>query len=137
MICRQNNWDAMIGDNIFLINGLVGYITNIDLEFSTAKRLTIDFRPEFLSESFYDLALDREYLRLPFQYRKSYISRMNKFEYGYAITCHLAQGSQYNKVIVVNEPLVTHCLETMVIYGSHSCYRPTYHSKLRRIYGFT
>ena len=104
MICRQNNWDAMIGDNIFLINGLVGYITNIDLEFSTAKRLTIDFRPEFLSESFYDLALDREYLRLPFQYRKSYISRMNKFEYGYAITCHLAQGSQYNKVIVVNEP---------------------------------
>ena len=42
----------MIGDNIFLINGLVGYITNIDLEFSTAKRLTIDLdQSSYLSPS--------------------------------------------------------------------------------------
>ena len=27
----------------------------------------------------------------------------NKFEFGYAITCHLAQGSQYNNVLVYNE----------------------------------
>ena len=84
--------------------GLVGYITDINLENSTSKRLTIDFRPEFMTESFIDLPMDREYLKLPAQYRKSHMSRLNKFEYGYAITCHLAQGSQYNKVIVINEP---------------------------------
>jgi exodeoxyribonuclease-5 len=27
------------------------------------------------------------------------------FEYGYSITCHLAQGSQYNTVIVKYEPV--------------------------------
>ena len=104
MICRQNNWNASIGDNIYLINGMVGYITDIDLESSSAKRLTIDFRPEFMNESFIDLPMDRDYLKLPAAYRKSHMSRLNKFEYGYAITCHLAQGSQYNKVIVINEP---------------------------------
>jgi exodeoxyribonuclease-5 len=31
------------------------------------------------------------------------VTYANKFEYGYAITCHLSQGSQYNKVLVYNE----------------------------------
>lgn len=104
LICRQNNWNVSINDNIYLINGLVGYVTDISLEDSTRKRLSIDFRPEFLNDSFERISLDREYLHLDADARKVHFTKLNKFEFGYAITCHLAQGSQYNKVIVVNEP---------------------------------
>ena len=104
MICRQNNWSVSIDDTIYLINGLVGYVTDIHLEESTRKKLSIDFKPEFMDESFTNISMDRDYLGLDANARKTYFTKLNKFEYGYAITCHLAQGSQYNKVIVVNEP---------------------------------
>ena len=29
MVCRQNNWKLSIDNNIFLINGLVGYVENV------------------------------------------------------------------------------------------------------------
>lgn len=104
LICRRNNWGVSLDDNIYLINGMVGYVTDVQLERSTKKRLSIDFRPEFLDESFYDIDMDRDYINLSAELRKEYFTKLNIFEYGYAITCHLAQGSQYDKVVVINEP---------------------------------
>ena len=48
--------------------------------------------------------LDYKYIQLPYLDRKLYgISRFNKFEYGYAITTHLSQGSQYPRVLFIDE----------------------------------
>lgn len=104
IICRQNDWDRFIGD-ISLTNGVIGFIEDIDYSHSNSKRLFIDFRPDFLEESFKGLYLDRKYIVLPYEAKQKYgISKYEKFEYGYCITAHLSQGSQYDRVLFIDEP---------------------------------
>ena len=68
--------------------------------------MLIDFRPEFMDESFHKIPINHSY---PF---KSYNDRVSTptrfmngvaFEFGNAITCHLSQGSQYDTVLVYVE----------------------------------
>jgi len=104
LICRQNNWDESIGENIFLINGMIGFVEDIDAESYDGRSLAIDFRPEFMeTRAFEGIRIDYKYLNLPHGMKKTYISYYNKFEFGYAITCHLSQGSQYEKVLIYDE----------------------------------
>lgn len=103
IICRQNVWDRCIYDNIYLINGMIGYITDIDVEGFNKTFMWINFRPEFIEDSFDNIPLDYKFLFLSQKEKESYIAKGIKFEYGYAITCHLAQGSQYKKVLIHNE----------------------------------
>lgn len=104
LICRENNWNVSLGRNIFLINGLIGFVKHIDYESSSHDKLIIDFQPEFIKNScFENIDLDLYYLKLNHVERNSYRSKLNKFEYGYAITCHLAQGSEFNSVLLFNE----------------------------------
>jgi len=104
MICRKNNWSRSIDDNIYLVNGMTGFIEDIDGKTYNGKSLEVDFRPDFLEDDvFRNLKIDMDYLRLPSNQKGSYYSRLDKLEYGYAITCHLAQGSQQDKVLVYQE----------------------------------
>ncbi len=104
LICRQNNWDEYIG-NISLTNGLVGFVESIDKSTLYKGFMTIDFRPDFMDESFHDIGLDYNYIRLEHSERADYgMSSSNKFEYGYAITSHLSQGSEYDRVLYIREP---------------------------------
>jgi exodeoxyribonuclease-5 len=103
MICRQNNWDECLG-NIFLTNGLVGNITNIDYSTLYKNIIFIDFKPDFMDESFECIPLDYKYLRTPVNERNNYgMSDYNKFEFAYVITTHLSQGSEYNRVLFMDE----------------------------------
>lgn len=107
IICRQNNWSRSIDNEIYLINGLIGYVDNVYLETYNKRSICIDFRPEFLQTSaFHKLEIDYKYICAPYeeklQMKRSYY---NKFEYAYAITCHLSQGSEYGKVLVYNEDI--------------------------------
>jgi exodeoxyribonuclease-5 len=101
MICRENRWGESIDDTIYLVNGLVGYVEYVDIESIKPDEMVIDFRPEFLKDKmFHNLPIDRKYMNMSYAAKRGYYSHINKFEYAYAITTHLAQGSQYNKVIV-------------------------------------
>lgn len=103
IICRQNNWDKEV-DGIFLTNGLVGFITDVDRSRSRRGYTMIGFRPDFMDTSFEDLQMDIKYLNLDFDLRSQYgISSYEKFEYGYAITTHLAQGAQWPRVLFLDE----------------------------------
>lgn len=105
LICRQNNWNIEIG-GIYLTNGTIGNVTDINRAKTKRHSMRIDFRPDFLDEDFHDLDLDLDYIKLPFEEQKEYgISRFNKFEYGYAITTYLSQGSEYPRVLYIDEPL--------------------------------
>ena len=111
MICRENIWDVSV-DNINLINGLLGKITDIDFETKTSTILPISFRPEWFTEDQEDfemIKLNLEYFKATAQKRRELKSLSYHdgifFEYGYAITCHLSQGSQYDNVIVFVEHL--------------------------------
>lgn len=104
MICRQNNWRIPpLDENIYLINGLIGYVEDVHLESFNGQSIDIDFRPEFLDfERFNRISIDYLHLKNP---QDGAYRHVNKFEYAYAITCHLAQGSEYKNVLVLDEVL--------------------------------
>lgn len=106
LICRENDWTFSV-DDVYLINGLIGYVTDIDLESISDYTMKIDFKPEFMDNEFKNVTLDRIYMGLFPNDKRFYRSNYHKFEYGYAITCHLSQGSQYNRVLVFNESFGT------------------------------
>lgn len=90
IICRQNQ--KAYG----LLNGMIGYCTKITPEGF------INFTTE--GDEFYNL----RYWRGAFDgsgSKYTYNKELQKFEWAYAITCHLAQGSEFDNVIVFNEPL--------------------------------
>lgn len=103
LVCRQNNWDEAIGD-IFLTNGTVGFVEDIHYDRNNSKFSSIDFRPDFLEECFSEIKLDKKHFYLPYEERNNYgISQYNKFEYGYVLTTHLAQGSEADDVLFMDE----------------------------------
>lgn len=117
LICRENDWDKRIAGDIYLINGLIGYVDDIQLESVNAETMKFDFRPEFLEdETFKNLMLDRTFMKLTPDQKKYYRSYFSKFEYGYAITCHLAQGSQYDNVLVIYERMFDYAYSKAWLY---------------------
>lgn len=120
VICLKNNWDKITETGDALVNGTIGTIDKI----ATAPNkwlnpmCLIDFTPETIDDTderdqtFHDLLMDwklittkettvnRENFRLfPKQLRPE------QFDYGYCITTHKSQGSEYDKVLVVEEVL--------------------------------
>lgn len=106
IICRKNNWAETIGNGIFLVNGLQGYIEAMDKESMKNGQMNIDFRPDFIDIAdpyFTNLPIDLDFFNIPLC-KKSPMGNpynlANKFELGYAITCHLSQGSEYESVLL-------------------------------------
>lgn len=120
VICLKNNWDKITETGDALVNGTIGTIDKI----ATVPNkwlnpmCLIDFTPETIDnaderdQTFHNLLMDwklittkettvnRENFRLfPKQLRPE------QFDYGYCITTHKSQGSEYDKVLVVEEVL--------------------------------
>ena len=107
IICLKNYWNK--GD---LANGLIGKITNIEKkdDYFLKTKLLADFRTD--DDSFCDLSMDYQL----FTDGKPLVNQDNwkmypkeirphEFDYAYAITCHKAQGSEFGKVVLFNEPI--------------------------------
>ena len=114
IICRRNNWNESIDNGKYpLINGMIGFITDdvsMDKYDYSNNTVSINFRPEFSKNKYFDdLPIDYSYLNDDSQNKnqltKYRYSSGEKFEYGYAITGHLSQGSQYGSILVYNEYL--------------------------------
>jgi len=127
VICLKNNWEIFSDDENPLVNGTIGYLKN---SFSTyinlPARISSDGRikkvdivkAEFISdtgESYGDLDMDKKLILTGepgLDWKTTYKMRRNwkymnmvpeQFTYGYAITCHKAQGSEWDKVLVIEE----------------------------------
>lgn len=101
VICRQNNWGIEI-DGYYLVNGLCGIITDISRDTLSKGYFTIDFHPDFFPEGvdFLSLHMDSKYIVSPPEKQRLTPRIFNeKFEYAYAITVHLSQGSEYERVL--------------------------------------
>lgn len=119
LICLSNDWDAVTGEGIVLVNGLIGECNNISKASSPyGMKCWIDFTPDgsisdnFEESGFSQLPIDyklitkgeltitkENYRMFPKDYR------LYPFDYAYAITCHKSQGSEYKKVLVFEEML--------------------------------
>ena len=108
VICRSNNKDEIV-DDINLANGLIGTVVNYpDVSGFDGKTFSMQFLPDLLSHPF-DIRVSYKYFTAPYQQRDAIKNdrylECEKFEFGYAITAHLSQGSQFDNVIVIDEPM--------------------------------
>lgn len=109
LICRRNNWN-LEANGINLANGLIGKISNYpDVSRYQKPKFCIDFLPYLSNVPFMDLECDYEYFTATTEQRKflknSKYNRGEKFEYAYAITTHISQGSQFYTGIYIEEYL--------------------------------
>lgn len=124
IICLRNAWETVTEAGDVLVNGTIGTLHNIRY-FHYHPFLKPKMTAHFLSEDDYedaemspidlyfrDLNIDykllttgeptvteKNFRRFPKEFRPL------TFDYGYCITCHKAQGSEYGKVLVVEEYL--------------------------------
>ena len=119
LICTQNNWETFIdGEMRFnMVNGIIG--TAFDPFYDIEKSIGfIQFKPDFLDDMCPEaLPLDigiftDGYYRYK---RGDYFERfdengeavgaftLNRFEFGYCISCHKAQGSEFGNALVFDE----------------------------------
>jgi len=94
IICLRNNKD------IGILNGTQWYVTKVDdagiyLDLEILDELTSEKKPLTISTHPFDADLPNMF------YRDR--QRFEEFDFGYAITCHKSQGSQWPKVLIHNE----------------------------------
>ena len=110
LINRKNLWDKEVDNGIALVNGTVGRcLTTVDVSKYDGYAFTIDFKPDFTEDSFTDLEVDYRYFLADYVTRKNINNIFDptdgraKMEYAYACTTHVAQGSQFNSGIYLQE----------------------------------
>ena len=127
IICLRNYWDCFSDNEEPLVNGTIGILKN---SFLTKRYLpnivkSIDglshidlIMGDFISDSgmyFHSLEMDKKMIDIgEFSLDWKTVYQLNRnpktrdippleFTYGYAITCHKAQGSEWDKVLVIEE----------------------------------
>ena len=123
VICLRNYWDFIADNNDYLVNGTIGFLDDV---YPSFHRLPLMFGGQnfpvtcanFISDADADygnLIMDtKEILTGERTLDNKTIYRLMKsknygtlvpmdFTYGYAITCHKSQGSQWDKVLVLEE----------------------------------
>lgn len=122
IICLRNSWDTISDKENPLINGTVGYLRGSHMTQVEYKELRdTHIAPVLVAEivtpsgdCYFDVPIDYTALTTGKKFftpqQEYYISKRKdnpmlpiEFNYGYAITAHRAQGSQWDKVLVVEE----------------------------------
>ena len=130
LICTLNNWGKKIDEkgNFHLVNGIIGTCRNVEEGEDGLGKL--DFKADFLDKQVEELPFDAGIFRegryyygygdtayflqngslvheSSFQMLKQFKIRREdtvcRFEFAYAVTCHKAQGSEYDFVVVFDE----------------------------------
>ena len=115
LVCRNNNWNESVmlsgGFELNLVNGLIGTVYNDPDVYRYGKeQILIDFVPDLSPEVMFKKikcnykhiisdSLTRTHIR------QNKYSKGNMMEYAYCITAHIAQGSQFHKVLYIEEPM--------------------------------
>lgn len=127
VIVKRNYWDCLNFDFEPLVNGSVGYINNIRESYAVIPKyiknldnyfiesFNANFRPE-VGSIYPEFKFDKRFLieevsditpQIEYQIRRNTFLEIPdiplRMTYGYAITCHSAQGSQWDKVLVLEE----------------------------------
>ena len=123
VICLKNEWDIMADNYDPLVNGTIGFLKNPYSTYVTFPRYLgghcFDvLQSDFVTDggaTFTDLNMDKKMIMTGEKccdWKTAYAIGRNQahkyklpkeFTYGYAITCHKAQGSQWDKVLIVEE----------------------------------
>ena len=114
VICLRNYWDTVNDSGDPLINGTIGTVTAcIKPKYDGPKNILIedcrlDVAADYSETSWYKTPVDTNIFKGFAPYSQQFPrSRTiyHEFDYGYAITTHKAQGSEFEKVLVFEERL--------------------------------
>jgi exodeoxyribonuclease-5 len=117
MICRRNSWDTLLVDGRLptaLVNGLIGYVTLVEEKQVISK---LPWKPDgFMFSSnqlnlrpiFEETAEFTELKYNPLALWENDQQRRNALkgiilQYGYCITCHASQGSEWDNVVLYDD----------------------------------
>ena len=124
VICLKNYWEIEGEDKNPLVNGTIGYINNVfpsfvKLPYWIEKGRTLEVLiSDFITDSnelYKNIDMDKKMILTGekcVNYTTEYLVNKNQktrgiipkeFTYGYAITAHKAQGSEWDKVLVFEE----------------------------------
>lgn len=110
VVCRKNNWGKCIDDLYYLTNGTTGFVDYIYRDSFNGKTMKMDFRLDFLKKSFKNITFDYNHLyAVPGieEENSDYSSFFyDKIEFGYALTVHSSQGSQWPSVCFLYEDMM-------------------------------
>jgi exodeoxyribonuclease V len=132
VICRKNNWKKEVNNEFPLVNGMTGtiisppFISSMDRSTKTFK---IDFAPDISPMTpFMDLDINYQFLNSNDSIEKeklknSEFTRGDLFEYAYASTTHLAQGSEYSRGIYIEESMRSSDLQRALTYTAITRFR--------------
>ena len=114
IICLHNEWDCANLSGDALVNGLSGTIQTIDFNYRNPfmdKTPIISFLPEG-TDAFSKLEVDYSIFTTgtPTVNKENFSKiirkyRPKQFDFGYAITAWKAQGSEWDKVLIIDEKL--------------------------------
>lgn len=113
VVCRKNNWLESVkcdnGYEINLVNGLIGTVcNNPDVSSYDGKLFSLDFCPDLAPQAVFKgsrvnyrhmISGNDERIKI----RNNRYQVGNMFEFAYAITAHIAQGSQFHRVVYLEE----------------------------------
>ena len=133
IICRENDWDKE-NDGIALANGLQGFIVSpvtpdrfFDSRYQNKSNkgmvgtFKMDFLPDRLKYPFRELDVNYEYIVSDYNRRRqikdNIFTKGELFEYAYAITTHVSQGSEYAAGIYYEEFLRPEVQKALVYTG--------------------
>lgn len=130
IVCRNNNWFLSINDlndnPINLVNGLIGTVVNnpdVSSYKIADKTIRISFKPDLVSgNEIFNTSANYEYLISKSKDRESIkdnaFHKGDLFEFAYAITCHVAQGGQFHKVIYIEEVMQGNIQSSLNLVGA-------------------
>ena len=114
VVARNNNWLESVhldnGWEVNICNGLIGTVmSNPDVSSYDGKMFSMNFTPKIVPQAMFRTRVNYKHMiadndtRLKIRNNKWELG--NKFEYAYCITSHIAQGSQFHKVVYIEEPM--------------------------------
>ena len=114
VVARNNNWLESVhldnGWEVNICNGLIGTVmSNPDVSSYDGKMFSMNFTPSMVPQAMFRTRVNYKHMiadndtRLKIRNNKWELG--NKFEYAYCITSHIAQGSQFHKVVYIEEPM--------------------------------
>lgn len=142
IVCRKNNWLESIkfdnGADVCLVNGLMGTVSNNpDVSSYDGKLFSLNFVPDLCPmvqfdniRSNYKHMISDNNIRL--KIRNNRYETGNMFEYGYAITSHVAQGSEWDKVLYIEEYVHPDIQKAMNIVGASRARHQLIYAKMKK-----
>lgn len=104
LICTRNNW-TKVTDGVPLVNGQMGECISFSQASGRGKKGRtglLKFRPDYT-----DCILETKVALDPFDGGSPSDPKLDRFEFGYAVTVHKAQGSEWDTVLAVYDSKIT------------------------------